>query len=107
MLTVFQVKKNLDSFYTAALTRVLIFFFFHYFETMTQYFLMFLFFYLLRISKIGDMFDFSDINRRGLERCDVRRDSSLRRRRQYRRARVRLLHHSFHMRQLYPLFKKI
>lgn len=46
----------------------------------------------------------SDINRRGLERSDVRRDPGLRWRRQYRRARLRLFHYSLHMRQLYPSF---
>lgn len=43
-----------------------------------------------------------DTDRRGLERRDVRRDSGLRRRRQHRCARLRLLHHPLYMRQLYP-----
>lgn len=44
-----------------------------------------------------------DINRRGLERCDVRRDPGLRRRRRYRRPRLCLFYYPLHMRQLYPL----
>lgn len=43
-----------------------------------------------------------DTDRRGLERRHVRGDPGLRRRRQRRHPRLRLLHHPLHMRQLYP-----
>lgn len=67
------------------------------------------FLYFLTLLKIKwNTFDFCilDINRRGLERCDVRRYSSLWRRGQYRRTRLRLFYYPLHMRQLYPLSKR-
>lgn len=47
---------------------------------------------------ICDLSVFPDINRRGLERRDVHRYPSLRRRRECRYSRLRLLHHPLHMR---------